>query len=153
MRCRPGMETTAIGISPPQVMSLASLRGGLMPRYRRRMSQTARFQETLRRLVIFHEGLVKAGFGADLTDTPSLDAKTVALLRVAASVAMGSSPVCLQWSAGRALAAGATKDEITDALLAIVPMAGLGRIVSAAPEVATALEYDVESALAEHDDH
>ncbi len=117
------------------------------------MSQTVRFQETLRRLVIFDEGLVEAGFGADLMDTSSLDAKTVALLQVAVSVAMGSSAVCLQWSAARALVAGATKDEITDVLLAIAPVAGLGRIVSAAPEVATALEYDVESALAEPDDH
>jgi hypothetical protein len=38
-------------------------------------------------------------------------------------------------------------------LLAIVPVAGLGRIVSAAPEVATALDYDVEAALEELDDH
>jgi hypothetical protein len=34
-------------------------------------------------------------------------------------------------------------------LLAIAPVAGLGRVVSAAPEVATALEYDVEAALEE----
>ena len=69
------------------------------------------------------------------------------------SVAIGSSAVCLQWSAARALAAGATKDEITDVLLAIVPVAGLGRVVSAAPEVATALDYDVEAALEEPNDH
>ncbi len=31
--------------------------------------------------------------------------------------------------------------------LAIVPVAGLGRVVSAAPEVASALGYDVEAAL------
>ena len=116
------------------------------------MSQTVRFQETLRRLVIFPEGLVEAGFGPGLAGTSSLDARTVALLRVAVSVAIGSSAACLQWSASRALAAGATKDEITDVLLAIVPVAGLGRIVSAAPEVATALDYDVESALEEPND-
>jgi len=56
-------------------------------------------------------------------------------------------------SAARALAAGATKDEITDVLLAIIPVAGLGRIVSAAPAVATALEYDVEAALEEPGNH
>jgi alkylhydroperoxidase/carboxymuconolactone decarboxylase family protein YurZ len=117
------------------------------------MSQTARFQETLRRLAIFDEGFVGAGFGLDLLDTPTLEAKTTALLQVAVSVAIGSSAVCLQWSAARALAAGATKDEIADVLLAIVPVAGLGRIVSAAPAVATALEYDVEAALEELGDH
>ena len=117
------------------------------------MSQTARFEETLRRLAIFHEGFVEARFGADLIDASSLDDKTVALLQVAACVAAGASAACLHWSAGRALAAGATKDEITDVLLAIVPVAGLGRSVSAAPEVATALDYDVESALEEPNDH
>jgi alkylhydroperoxidase/carboxymuconolactone decarboxylase family protein YurZ len=113
------------------------------------MSQTARFQETLRRLAIFDEGIVEAGFGQGLGSTWALDAKTVALLQVAVSVAIGSSAVCLQWSAARALAAGATKDEIADVLLAIVPVAGLGRIVSAAPGVAIALEYDIEAALEE----
>ena len=113
------------------------------------MSQTARFQETLRRLAIFDEEIAGAGFGSGLGQTSVLDAKTVALLQVAVSVAIGSSAVCLQWSAARALTAGATEDEITDVLLAIVPVAGLGRIVSAAPEIATALEYDIEAALEE----
>jgi alkylhydroperoxidase/carboxymuconolactone decarboxylase family protein YurZ len=57
--------------------------------------------------------------------------------------------VCLQWSTSRALAAGATKDEVADVLLAVAPVAGLGRVVSAAPKVATALEYDIEAALEE----
>jgi hypothetical protein len=34
-------------------------------------------------------------------------------------------------------------------LLAIAPVAGLGRVVSAAPEVAIALGYDIEMALDE----
>src|SRR5215467_16138868 len=117
------------------------------------MSRTARFQETLRRLAIFDERYVGAGFGLDLLGTPALDAKTVALLQVAVSVAIGSSAVCLQWSAARALAAGATKDEITDVLLAIIPVAGLGRVISATPAVATALEYDIEAALEEPAEH
>ena len=117
------------------------------------MGRTARYQETLRRLAIFDEGLVVAGFGLDLFDRSVLDAKTTALLQVAVSAAIGSSAVCLQWSAARALAAGATKDEIADVLLAIIPVAGLGRIVSAAPAVATALEYDIEEALEEPGGH
>jgi 4-carboxymuconolactone decarboxylase len=115
------------------------------------MRQMARFQETLRRLAIFDEGIARAEFGPDLGQTSALDAKTMALLQVAVSVAIGSSAVCLEWSAARALASGATKDEITDVLLAIVPLAGLGRIVSAAPGVAAGLEYDIEAALEEPD--
>jgi alkylhydroperoxidase/carboxymuconolactone decarboxylase family protein YurZ len=109
----------------------------------------ARFQETLRRLAIFDERLVPAGLAGDPVGPSVLDARTVALLQVAVSVAIGSSAVCLQWGAARALAVGATKDEITDVLLAIVPVAGLGRVVSAAPGVAAALEYDIEAALEE----
>ena len=117
------------------------------------MDQMARFQGTLRRLAIFDEGFVDTGFGLGRGGTSALDAKTTALLQVAVSVAIGSSAVCLQWSAARALAAGATKDEITDVLLAIIPVAGLGRIVSATPAVATALEYDIEAALEEPAEH
>jgi alkylhydroperoxidase/carboxymuconolactone decarboxylase family protein YurZ len=64
---------------------------------------------------------------------------------------MGSSAVCLEWGAARALAAGGSKDEIADVLLAIVPVAGLGRVVTAAPQVATALEYDIDAVLEEPD--
>ena len=63
---------------------------------------------------------------------------------------IGSSPVCLQWSVARA-AAGATADEIADVLLAIAPVAGLGRVGAAAPDVAIALGYDVAAALEELD--
>lgn len=113
------------------------------------MSQTGGFQETLRRLAIFDKGFTEAGSRASLGETLALDAKTAALLQVAVSVAIGSSAVCLEWSTTRALSAGATKDEIADVLLAIAPMAGLGRVVSAVPGVATALEYDIDAALEE----
>ena len=116
------------------------------------MDQTTRFQETLRRLAIFDERFVEAGSGLDPAGASALDPKTAALLQLGALVAIGSSAVCLQWGATRALAAGATKDEIADVLLAIAPVAGLGRVVSAAPDLATALEYDVEAALEELDD-
>ena len=115
------------------------------------MGQTARFQETLRRLAMIDEGFVvdEAGLGLCPAATSTLDPKTVALLQVGVSVAIGSSAVCLEWSAARAMAAGATEDEIADVLLAIAPVAGLGRVVSAAPDVATALGYDIAAALEE----
>jgi alkylhydroperoxidase/carboxymuconolactone decarboxylase family protein YurZ len=117
------------------------------------MGQMVRFQETLRRLAMIDEGFVEdeAGLGLDPAAASALDAKTAALLQVGVSVALGSPAVCLEWSAGRALAAGASEDEIADVLLAIAPVAGLGRIVAAAPEVATALGYDIAAALEEPD--
>ena len=91
----------------------------------------------------------QAGLALNPADTSALDPKTAALLRVGAAVAAGSSAVCLEWSTGPALAAGASEDEIASVLLAIAPVAGLGRVVCAAPEVAIALGYDTEAALAE----
>jgi alkylhydroperoxidase/carboxymuconolactone decarboxylase family protein YurZ len=122
---------------------------------RRHMGQTVRFEETLRRLAMIDEGFVEdqAGLGLGLAGISALDPKTAALLQIAASVALGSPAVCLEWSAGRALAAGASEDEIAEVLLAIAPVAGLGRVAAAAPEVATALGYDVAAALEEPDDH
>jgi alkylhydroperoxidase/carboxymuconolactone decarboxylase family protein YurZ len=112
-----------------------------------------RYQDTLRRLAMMDEGFVEdeAGLGLDLAAASALDVKTAALLRVAVSVAAGSPGVCLEWSVGRALAAGASADEIADVLLVIVPVAGLGRVVCAAPDIAAALGYDVETALEDPD--
>jgi 4-carboxymuconolactone decarboxylase len=113
------------------------------------MSQTVKWQETLRKLAMIDEGFVEdqAGLGLGLAGTPALHPKTAALLQLGVSVAIGAPPVCVAWSTGRALAAGATDEEITDALLVIAPVAGLGRVVCAAPDVATALGYDIEAAL------
>src|SRR4029077_1070677 len=119
------------------------------------MGQTARFQETLRRLAMIDEGFVadEAGLRLGQAGASALDPKTTALLQLGVSAAIGSQAVCLEWSTGRALAAGATEDEIADVLLAIAPVGGLGRIVAAAPDVATALGYDIAAALEEPDDH
>jgi 4-carboxymuconolactone decarboxylase len=119
------------------------------------MGQTVRFQETLRRLAMIDEGFVEdqARLGLGPTGTSALDPKTVALVQVGVLVAIGSPAVCLEWSAVRALAAGASEEEIADVLLAVAPVAGLGRVVCAAPAVATALGYDVAAALEEPDDH
>jgi alkylhydroperoxidase/carboxymuconolactone decarboxylase family protein YurZ len=113
-----------------------------------------RFQDTLRRLAIIDESFVtgEAGLGLGLAGITSLDPKTAALLQLAAAVASGSPPPCLAWSTGVALTAGANEDEIADVLLAIASVAGLGRVVAAAPEVAAALDYDIEAALEEVDD-
>lgn len=113
------------------------------------MDQTARFQETLRKLALLDDGFVESQAGLGRAETAALDGKTVALLRLGASVAAGAPAACVQWAAGRAVSAGATDDEVADVLLVIAPVAGLSRVVCAAPEVATALEYDLTAALEE----
>jgi 4-carboxymuconolactone decarboxylase len=118
------------------------------------MAQTARSQQMLCRLAMIDEDLAEdqAGLALGLAEGSSLDMKTAELLRVGAAAAIGAAPVTLEWSTRRALAAGASEDEIADVLLAIAPVTGLGRIVSAAPVVAIALGYDTEAALDEPDD-
>jgi len=133
-------------------MKPAPAPGGMVAKGERSdVGQTVRFQETLRRLAMIDEGFVEhqARLGLDPVQASALDPKTAALLQVGASAAIGSPAVCLEWATGRALAAGASEDEIADVLLAIAPVAGLGRVVAAAPEVATALGYDIEAALEE----
>jgi hypothetical protein len=55
--------------------------------------------------------------------------------------------VTYQWAAQAALAAGATDDEIVGTLLAVTPIPGLTQAVSAAPELAIALGYDIDEAV------
>jgi alkylhydroperoxidase/carboxymuconolactone decarboxylase family protein YurZ len=119
------------------------------------MVQIVRFQKILRRLAIIDEAFVadQAGLGLGMPGSRCLDPKTAALVRVGALVAVGSPGVCLEWGATQALAAGATEDEITGVLLAIAPVAGLGRVTGAVPGVAAALGYDIEAALLEPSDH
>ena len=126
-----------------------------VPAVRKGMGQTVRSQEILRRLAVIDEGFAEdqAGLGLGLPASRLLDPKTAALVRVGALVAIGSPGVCLEWSTTRALAAGATEDEIADVLLAIAPVAGLGRVTAAIPDLAAALGYDVEAELIDPDDH
>ena len=70
-----------------------------------------------------------------------------ALVRLAAVVVLGAPPVTYQWATQVALAAGATDDEIVGTLIAVAPVPGVTRAVSAAPELAIALGYDVDEAL------
>ncbi|HZI73455.1 MAG TPA: carboxymuconolactone decarboxylase family protein [Gemmatimonadales bacterium] len=117
-------------------------------------SQMERFQETLRRLAMIDETFIQdqAGLRLELAEASALDSRTAALVQVGVSAAIGSPAVSLEWSAARALAAGASEDQIADVLLAIAPVAGLDRVVAAAPHIGIALGYDVAVALVEPDD-
>ena len=115
----------------------------------------ARFHETLRRLAMIDESFVEGevGLRLDLAEKSALDPRTAALLQVGASAAIGSPGVSLEWSAARALAAGASEDQIADVLLAIAPVAGLDRVIAAAPFLGNALGYDIAAALEDPDDY
>ena len=77
----------------------------------------------------------------------ALDPRTQALVQLGVLVAIDAAPASYGWSVDAALAAGATVDEIVGTLLAVAPVAGIARVVAAAPALAGALGYDIESAL------
>ena len=109
----------------------------------------AAYKDTLRRLTLNDAQFVDSvlGMGHDTVDASRLDPKTHALLRLAASLAVDAAPSSYQPIVERAQAAGATVDEIVECLIAVAPNVGLARVVSAAPELALALGYDVDAAL------
>ena len=90
------------------------------------------------------EARVKAGKAIDY------DPKTHTLVCLGALLATHASPSSYQASVEVALAAGASADEIVGTLVAVAPAIGLGRVVSAAPDLALALGYDVDAALEAH---
>jgi alkylhydroperoxidase/carboxymuconolactone decarboxylase family protein YurZ len=107
------------------------------------------YKETLRRLALSDESFVDSvlGMGHDTVDASRLDPKTHALVRLGASLAIDAAPSSYQANIEVALAVGANIDEIVGTLIAVAPTVGLARVVSAAPELALALGYDVDAAL------
>jgi 4-carboxymuconolactone decarboxylase len=106
-------------------------------------------KDTLRSLAMNDEGFIERVLAMQLAniDASGLDPRTHALVRLGALVGMDAAPASYQWSASMALAAGATVDEIVGVLIAVAPTVGLARVVSAAPEVALAIGYDIDAAF------
>ncbi len=110
------------------------------------------YKEHLRRLAVHDERLVEVIVSEDkAAPTSVIDHKTVALVRVAATIAVDAAPSSFQHAVSVALAAGATSNEIVATLEAVTPVTGTARVVSCAPKLALALGYDVEEDLEELD--
>jgi 4-carboxymuconolactone decarboxylase len=111
------------------------------------------YRECLRKLAIHDESLVEAVLANDPANRQEsgLDAKTHALVRLTTTVAVDAGQSSYQHAVGRALAAGATPDEIVGSLVAVMSLTGVPRAVSAAPKLGFALGYDVEAALERRD--
>ena len=100
-------------------------------------------ERTLRRLALNDERYLRSAL-ADPGIPNGLDAKTQALIRLGALLSLGASTVSLRWTVERAIAAGATDEEIVAVLLAIAPAVGHARVVGVAPHLGLALGYDFE---------
>ncbi len=112
----------------------------------------ADYKETLRRLALSDERFIEAELGMGRSvEVARLDPKTHALVRLGAALAIDAAPSSHQSAVEPALAAGASIDEIVGTLIAVAPTVGLTRVVSAAPELALALGYDVDDAIETRD--
>ena len=105
------------------------------------------YTERLRRLAIsdaeyFDDGSDRIGL-----DPAGLDAKTLALVRLAALVAIGGAGPSYGAQADSAVDAGANADEVVDVLVGVIPVVGLPSVVAAAPKLALALGYDLNEPI------
>jgi len=106
-------------------------------------------EEAFRRLTIGEPDFVAAVADRDrrVRQVPRLDARTEALMRVAALVAVDAPPSAYRSAVAAALIAGARLEDLFAVLVAIADDVGSARVISAAPRVALAAGYDVEAAL------
>ena len=105
------------------------------------------YKETSRLLAINDEQFTEdcaAGVGIEFE---KLDPKTLALVRLGALVAVGGAAPTYGAEADSAVSAGASADEIVDAMLGVVSIVGTPSVVAAAPSLALALGYDIDDAL------
>ena len=91
------------------------------------------------------DGLLRAEFSN--TTLAGIDPRSHALLRIAALIAIDAAPPSYMSAVEAGLDAGASHDEIVGTLIAVMPIVGVARVVSAAPNLGLALGYDVSAAL------
>ena len=68
-----------------------------------------------------------------------LDARSFALVKIAALISLDAPPASYLWQVANALDAGATAEDIYGVLIAIAPQVGGPKLVAAAPEIMVAL--------------
>jgi alkylhydroperoxidase/carboxymuconolactone decarboxylase family protein YurZ len=110
-------------------------------------------EEMLRRLAIRDDAYVDALLTSEAANVAAShqDAKTHALVRLAALVSVDAATPSYLASVEAARASGASDDEIAGTLVALIPVVGVPRVVSAAPKLGLALGYDLTAALEEID--
>ena len=77
----------------------------------------------------------------------ALDAKTHALVRIAALVASNAAAPSYLCAIRDARTVGASVDEVIETLVAVSTTVGMARVVAATPGMASALGIDIDAAL------
>jgi alkylhydroperoxidase/carboxymuconolactone decarboxylase family protein YurZ len=105
------------------------------------------YTERLRRLAISDASFLGSGGDQLSSEQGRLDAKSLALVRLGALVAVGGAEPSYGAQADAAVDAGATAVEIVDVLAGIISVVGLPCVVAATPKLALALGYDLNDVL------
>ena len=107
------------------------------------------YKLTLRRFALRDDRYIDALLGEERANTElsGIDARSHALLRIAALIAVDAAPPSFMSAVQAGLDAGATYEEIVGTLIAVMPIVGVARVVSAAPNLGLALGYDVSEAF------
>ncbi len=107
------------------------------------------YKLTLRKLALRDDRYIDALLSEECANATlaGIDRRSHALLRIAALIAVDAAPPSFMSAVEAGLDAGATYDEIVGTLIAVIPIVGVARVVSAAPNLALALGYDVSEAL------
>ena len=105
------------------------------------------YTERLQRLAIGDAHFLNDEVDRFSSEPGGLDAKTLALVRLAALIAVGGAGASYGAQADDAIGAGATPTEIVDVLVGVIPVVGSPRVVAATPKLALALGYDVNDVL------
>ncbi len=76
---------------------------------------------------------------AEFQAKSGLDARSYALVKLAAIMALDAPPASYLWQVANAIDAGATPEDLVGVLIAIAPQIGGPKLVAAAPELMVAL--------------
>ena len=98
-------------------------------------------RETLTGLAMGTHDLLAEGLElrAEWQIRSGLDARSYALVKIAALIALDAPPASYLWQVANALDAGATPADLMGVLIAVAPQVGGPRTVAAAPELMVAL--------------
>jgi 4-carboxymuconolactone decarboxylase len=108
-------------------------------------------ERVLRRLSIRDDAFIREVLvsAEDMDVAAPLDAKTCAVSRIAALIALDAPSPSYLSPVDDARGEGATDAEIVGCLVGLMPIVGIARVVAAAPKLGLALGYDVAAALEE----
>jgi alkylhydroperoxidase/carboxymuconolactone decarboxylase family protein YurZ len=97
--------------------------------------------EMLGALTLGDPDLLAAGLEvrAEFQSKSGLDARSFALVKLAAIMALDAPPASYLWQVANAIDAGATPEDLVGVLIAIAPQIGGPKLVAAAPELMVAL--------------